>query len=71
MLRFGCFRGTISGIGLTNTQRVFLIQHIAVEHSLAPQALREMTRLGTLDAGRLKSSDIFPLEALYFGLGTV
>ena len=47
-------------IGLVQALGNFAIRVYAVEHGLSPQALRDEVRLGTLGAGRLKSSYIFP-----------
>ncbi len=50
---------------------IFAIRVCAVEHGPSPLALRDTERLGTLGVQRLKGSDGFPLETLYFALGMV
>ena len=56
-------------IGMVVILDIFAIRVCAVEHGPSPLALRDTERLGTLGVQRLKGSDGFPLETLYFALG--
>ena len=58
-------------IGMVVMQGNLAIRVCAVEHGPSPLALRDTERLGTLGVQRLKGSDGFPLETLYFALGMV